>query len=345
MSTQTVLRLPQRDTWTRLTASSEAIPHANKHEVLVKVRSVSLNFRDIAIAISQYPFPVKENVIPGSDAAGDVFEIGEGVVDLEKGDKVVIAFDPSTLYGPIKSWGGGLGGPVDDVLREYISVPAHAVVKIPTASSLSYAQWASVVCTEATAWNSLYGPTPLRPGQTVLFQGTGGVSITGLILAKAAGAIKIITSSSDAKLEHVKKTYSVDHTINYKTTPAWAAEAQRITAGRGVDYILENGGSGTIKQSIVAIAYGGVISMIEFLSSAPQEEMPDVAGLALSKGAIVRGIMVATKQLLEEAVRFIGARDLQVPAEKTFRFDRGEVVRALDYLASGQHVGTVCIDF
>ena len=171
------------------------------------------------------------------------------------------------------------------------------------------------------------------------------MSITGLVLAKAAGATTIITSSSDEKLQHVKEKYGVNHVINYKKTPDWAAEAQRITGGRGVDYILENGGSGTIKQSLAAIAYGGIISVIGFLSAAPQDKMPDVATLAISKGAVVRGIMIGSKQLMEEAVQFIGAHNLAIPVEKTFKFGRNEVVEAFDYLASGQHVGKICIEF
>lgn len=171
------------------------------------------------------------------------------------------------------------------------------------------------------------------------------MSITGLVLAKAAGATTIITSSSDEKLQHVKEKYGVNHVINYKKKPDWAAEAQRITGGRGVDYILENGGSGTIKQSLAAIAYGGIISVIGFLSAAPQDEIPDVATLALSKGAVVRGIIIGSKQLMEEAVQFIGAHNLAIPVEKTFKFGRDEVVEAFNYLVSGQHVGKVCIEF
>ncbi|PWY67931.1 NAD(P)-binding protein [Aspergillus heteromorphus CBS 117.55] len=345
MSSQTVLRHTTRTTWDNLVSVQEPTPTAGKHEVLVKVRSVALNFRDIAISVGKYPFPVKEDVVPGSDAAGDIVCVGEGVAGFAEGDKVVVAFDLATAYGPIKGWGSGLGGPVDGVLREYIAVPAQAVVRVPEASTLSYAQWASVVCTGATAWNALYGNLPLRPGQSVLFLGTGGVSITGLVLAKAAGATTIITSSSDEKLAHVKAKYGVDHTINYKTTPNWAAEMNKITGGNGVNYILETCGSGTIKQSLEAIAYGGIISVIGFLSPAAQEEMPDVAGLVIGKGAVVRGIMIGSKQLLEEAVQFIGARDLAIPVEKTFAFGRDQVVEALGYLASGQHVGKVCIDF
>ena len=175
--------------------------------------------------------------------------------------------------------------------------------------------------------------------------GTGGVSITGLVLAKAAGATTIITSSSDEKLRLVKEKYGVDHTINYKTTPNWAAEVQKITHGKGVDYILETCGAGTIQQSIEAIAFGGIISVIGFLAQASQEAMPNVAALVICKGAVVRGIMIGSKQLLEEAVRFIGARNLPVPVEKTFQFGREQVVEAYQYLASGQHVGKVCIEF
>lgn len=168
---QTVLRLSARDSWDKLVQHQEAIPSAGKHEVLIKVRSVALNFRDIAISTGQYPFPVKDQVVPGSDAAGDIVEVGEGVCGLQQGDKVIVNFDLATTYGPLKSWHAGLGGPVDGVMREYFSVPAHAVVKIPESSKLSYAQWAGVVCTGVTVWNALYGNLPLRPGQSVLCLG------------------------------------------------------------------------------------------------------------------------------------------------------------------------------
>lgn len=166
-----------------------------------------------------------------------------------------------------------------------------------------------------------------------------------MVLARAAGATTIITSSSDEKLRFVQEKYGVDHTINYKKTPNWAAEVQKITGGNGVDYIIENGGSGTIKQSLEAVAFGGNISVIGFLSQAPQEEMPDVAGLALGKGAVVRGIMIGSKQLLDEAVRFFGSHNLDIPVEKTFSFSRDQVVDALKYMANGQHVGKVCIEY
>ncbi|KAJ1559992.1 hypothetical protein HK405_008628 [Cladochytrium tenue] len=321
----------------------EPVPSAiGAREVLVRVRAVALNYRDYAIVTSRYPFPVKDKVVPCSDAAGEVVQVGSGVRrSLAVGDFVIFSFDH--LYGPQINWHNGLGGPVDGVLRQYIVLPAEAVVKVPHGSNLTPAQWASLGCTGVTAWNSLYGNIPLKPGQTVLLQGTGGVSITGLILAKAFGATTIITSSSDEKLRLVKEKYGADYTINYKTTPDWASEALRITDGEGVDYIFKNGGVGTIKQSLTAIRMGGVISVIGFLAKIAQEDMPDVAALALAKGAVVRGITIGSTQLLEDVVNFVGKRLLPVPVERTFGFSRDEVVRAYEFLASGQHVGKVCI--
>ncbi|KAM0494474.1 hypothetical protein ACHAP8_008617 [Fusarium lateritium] len=326
MSSQTVFRLAHRNGFSGFQPRSEPIPSIDRHELLVKVRSVALNFRDIAISNSKYPFPVKDDVVPCSDAMGEVYDIGGAVEGFKKGDK-----------------NHGLGGPTDGVLQEYIRVPYQGAVKIPENSTLRDEQWAALVCTGATAWNSLFGLVPLRPGQTVLFQGTGGVSVTGLVLAKAAGAKTIITSSSDEKLDYVKKNFGVDHVINYKKNPDWAAEAKKLTGGVGVDYILENGGSGTIKQSIDAIKFGGIISVIGFLSQASQEEMPDVAGLALSKGCVVRGIIIASRQLLSEVVQFVGNHNLNIPVEKTFDFTQEGVVKALEYMTSGTHIGKVCI--
>ncbi|KAH0164032.1 NAD(P)-binding protein, partial [Aureobasidium melanogenum] len=341
---QKVFRLHSRTSHRAINLHEEEIPTPDKHEVLIKVKSVSLNFRDVAVSNGAYPFPVKEMVVPCSDACGEVVEAGCAVTNVGNGDLVVCTFDPTNLYGPQKNWENGLGGPVDGVLRQYVAVPASAVVKVPAGSGVLTASWASMVCTGVTAWNCLYGNVPLRPGQTVLFQGTGGVSMTGLQIAKNAGAITIVTSSSDSKLQFVKERFGAHHTINYKTTN-WAEETQKLTSGRGVDYIIENGGSGTIKQSLDAVAMGGIISVVGFLSAAAQEDMPDVAGLALSKGAVVRGITVGSTQLLEEAVRFFGANKIAIPVDKVFGSSHDQVMKAFEYLTSGSHVGKVCINF
>lgn len=153
----------------------------------------------------------------------------------------------------------------------------------------------------------------------------------------------IITSSSDEKLRHVQRTYGADYTINYKTHPEWSKEVLRLTGGHGADIIIENGGAGTIAQSLNAVAYGGIIAVIGFLAPCPQDKMPDVAGLALAKGAVVRGIMIGSKQQLEDVTRFVTSKSLALPVEKEFGFSRDEVVAAYNYLASGQHVGKICI--
>ncbi|PYI30579.1 NAD(P)-binding protein [Aspergillus indologenus CBS 114.80] len=258
-----------------------------KYEVLVKVHGVSLNYRDIGVATSLYPFPVKDNVV------------GEGVKNVTVGDHVIGNFDITNLFGPQLNWENGQGGPIDGVLREYVCIPAASAVQVPKETALSFCEWSTLVCTGVTAWNALYGNIPLR---------TGGVSITGLILAKAAGARTIVTSSSDEKLKRVQADYGVDEVVNYKTHPEWSKEVLRLTQGRGVDYIFENGGSGTIGESLNAVKMGGNISVIGFLSQADQAKMPDVAALALSKGAVVRGTTVGSTQLLQEVTRFVATR-------------------------------------
>ncbi|KAF2144777.1 uncharacterized protein K452DRAFT_349778 [Aplosporella prunicola CBS 121167] len=346
MPSQQVFRFTgNRQSYHDLQCIQEEIPTISNREVLIRVRAVALNYRDIIIAKSKYPFPVKDNLVPCSDAAGEIVEVGSSVTKaLAKGDTVIGTFDPTNLYGPQQTVVHALGGPVDGVLRQYIVLPAEAVVKVPATSSVSLAQWACLVGPGLTAWNALYGNNPLKPGQTVLFQGTGGVSMIGLVLAKAAGATTIVTSSSDDKLHHVKATYGADHLINYKTTPNWAAEALKITHGRGVDHVFDNGGAGTIKQSIEAITMGGHVAAIGFLAGIPQDEMPDVTMLAMGKAAIVRGILVGSTQMLEDLVRFVGERGLCLPVEKVFAFEREEVLKAYEYLESAQHVGKVCID-
>ncbi|KAK2755938.1 hypothetical protein FQN54_005734 [Arachnomyces sp. PD_36] len=341
---QTVIRLDKERTSVRnLKAYKEDIPKPTKYEVLMKVHGVSLNYRDIAIATSVYPFPVKDNVIPCSDAAGVVVEVGEGVKDIAVGDHVIATLDFTNLFGPQEGWLNGQGGPVDGVLREYLAVPGASAVKFPKESPQSFAEWSTLVVTGVTAWNALYGNVPLKPGQIVLCQGTGGVSVTGLILAKAAGATVVITSSSDEKLEHVKSKYGADFTVNYKKYPEWSKEVLRLTGGEGVDYVLENGGSGTIAQSIDVVKQGGNVSVIGFLSPAEQSKMPDVASLALAKGAVVRGITGGSTQLLQEVTRLVARQGLRLPVEREFEFTQEEVVKAYEHVLSGTHIGKVCI--
>lgn len=170
MSSQTVFRLASRDGFDGLQAFTEPIPTVDKYEVLVKVRSVALNYRDVAIATSTCPLPVKDQVIPCSDMAGEVAKVGGLVNGFSVGDSVLAPLNPSLLYGPLKDASDTFGGPKDGMLREYIALPAYAIIKLPR-SSHSFTQWAAMVCTGSTVWNAFIGNTPLKPGDTVLLLG------------------------------------------------------------------------------------------------------------------------------------------------------------------------------
>lgn len=176
-----------------------------------------------------------------------------------------------------------------------------------------------------------------------LLQSTGGVSLCGLLLARAAGCTTIITSSSDEKLKEIKEKYGVDYTINYKTNPNWDEEALKITNGRGVDVILENGGAGTIAKSLNAIKVGGLIALIGFLSAGESPENPNVALLALKKGCIVRGILVGPREQTEQLMNLIDQRKLKPPVTKVFNYDLESVKKAYQYIQSQTHIGKICI--
>lgn len=365
MPQQTVFRFPTRNTFEDLASFQEETPKPLHHEVLIKVRAVSLNSRDCQIATSKYPFAIKDRVVPGSDAAGDIVEVGDGVHEFAKGDRVVVCFDYTRFYGPAKHViAYQSGGGVDGVMAQYIVRPASAVVKIPAGSPQTYSELASLVCTGVTAWNALYGNNPLIPGQVVLVQGklipehclflrfnadqvenpgTGGTAMTALVLAKAAGATTIITSSSDEKLNFVNEHFNPDHCINYSKTPDWASEAVRLTGGKGVNHIVEIGGSGTIEQSLSAIARGGVISIIGYLAQGDSLKISDMLLLTLGKEAVVRGIQIGPKNMLDDLVAFVTGRQLRFHIGKEFGFTRAEIVAAYDALASGKNIGKVCI--
>lgn len=313
-----------------------------KNEVLLKIKAVSLNYRDFAVSNGTYPMPIKDNVIPGSDAAAEVVQVGSGVTDLEVGDRVITNFDPENLYGQQKSFTTSFGAPKDGVLSQYKILPSFAVNKLPKDSHLTDEEAACLVCTGVTAWNSLYGTADkFIAGQTVLMLGTGGVSITTLILAKAAGAVTIITSSSDEKLKYVKEKWGVDYTINYKTNPDWEKEVLNITHGEGADFVIENGGSGTIMKSMAAAKVGGQVLSVGFLQQA--KELPDVLPLLLLRSIRLRGIAVGSKQLAEELIRFVHAKKLRMPVEQTFGFSTDQVHEAYAKLESQSHIGKLVI--
>lgn len=337
-------RINDRTSHRNLERKLEALPTIRDHEVLIQVHGVTLNSRDLQICDGWYPLPdVKPDLVPCSDGAGIVVAVGAGVTSIRVGDRVITNFSLDHPYGLAKDTSLSLGGSVDGMLRQYAAMPANSVVKVPEGCKLDFVELASLVVTGTTAWNALYGCVPLRPGQRVLVQGTGGVAIAALQFAKAAGAVTIVTSSSDDKLKFVKEKLDADHTINYSKTPDWAEEALRITNGDGVDYIIENGGAGTIGQSLNAVAPGGTIAVIGYLAPIKQEDMPNVAMEALIKGCIVRGVQVGSHQQTTEMVQFVSRLNVQPHIDRTFGFEPEEVVGAFSYLATSKQVGKVGI--
>ncbi|OQD99132.1 hypothetical protein PENSOL_c007G10653 [Penicillium solitum] len=235
-------------------------------QILVRIKAVSLNWRDGIIAMGTYHFPGPDALVPGSDGAGIVEEVGDGVTEWKVGDRVLANFTQDHIAGRLNAQTllSQLGGEIQGLLGEYFIFPKTGVVQIP--DYLSFEEASCLPCAALTAWNALYGLVPIRPGQTVLLQGTGGVSAFGLQITHAAGAATIVTSSSDDKLLKAKQL-GATHTINYRQNPDWAAETKRITNGHGVDHIIEIGGTLTLQESFDAIAMHGLINCIGHITN------------------------------------------------------------------------------
>ncbi|WP_441319124.1 zinc-dependent alcohol dehydrogenase family protein [Hymenobacter volaticus] len=233
-------------------------PTARDHEVKIRVQAVSLNFRDWALANGWFGYPgEKLPFIPFSDAAGLVSEVGASVTKFKVGDRVAVNFFPDWHDGAFSATktARSLGGSTDGVLAEYVCFPEAAVTKVP--DSFSFEEAAAFPCAGVTAWHALVVQGQLQPTDTVLLQGTGGVSIFGLQIAKLLGAQVIITSSSDEKLTQAQ-ALGADHLINYKQTPNWEDQVRELTAGEGVTHVLEV--AGQLARSIKALKAGAASS-------------------------------------------------------------------------------------
>jgi len=312
-------------------------PKPAYRQVLVKVAACSLNFRDLGIVRGTYRVPVPDNIVPLSDGAGEVVEVGGGVRRVKAGDKVAGCF--------FQRWSGGepvpdvhataLGGGIDGMLAEYVVLEEDGVVKIP--AHLSLEEGATLPCAAVTVWHAMMEHAKLIAGQTVLLQGTGGVSIFGLQLARAMGIQAVITSSSDDKLAKAKKL-GANHTVNYKTTPDWEKSAMEFTGGRGVDHVVEVGGQGTLTRSFGALRVGGKISMIGNLGGAATELNP---GLIMGRRANVQGISVGSTQMFEALNRALAANAIKPVIDKVFGFD--DAIAAYKHMAAGAHFGKIVI--
>lgn len=318
------------------------IPELGDWDCLVQIQAVSLNYRDLVITQGKYPFPYKMPVVPCSDGAGFILAVGKNVTEFKVGDQVCTLFNQLHLAGDItpRINATGLGGAYDGTLRQFGVFPEHGLVAAP--SNLSPSEAGTLTCAPLTAWNALYGlgSKALKPGQTVLTQGTGGVSIAAVQFAVAAGANVIATTSSDDKAELLRKLGATT-VINYKTTPNWGEVAKSASPDQaGVDHIIEVGGPGTIEQSIKAIKMQGVISLIGFLGGQDAEKESLALG-ALLNSFIIRGILIGSRQEFQAMNRAIDANNIHPIVDKIFTFD--QVKEAYQYLLDQKHIGKVVI--
>ncbi|MBR1285916.1 NAD(P)-dependent alcohol dehydrogenase [Bradyrhizobium sp. AUGA SZCCT0177] len=312
-------------------------PEPGPGQVVVRMRAASLNYRDLITVQGQggaYRLPL----IPFSDGAGEIVAVGPGVSRVSVGNRVCPMFFQSWFDGGPSASGRrlALGGTRPGVLQELLLLDAEGVTRIP--DHLTFAEAATLPCAALTAWRALFDEARLRPGQTVLVQGTGGVSIFALQFAKLAGATVIVTSSSDEKLERAK-ALGADHTINYRAVAEWG-KAAADWAGGGVDHIVEVGGKDTFQQSLEAARVGGTILVIGVLSGFSQQvSIPTL----FSKNLHVIGLSVGSRRMFENMAAAIGQNRLKPVIDRTLGFT--EVPDALRLMQQAGHFGKITIAF
>jgi len=331
---------PQLGSFDNLVVQDAPVGAPKANEVLVKTHAVSLQFRDLLIASGKYPGNMPPNLVPCSDMAGEVIAVGEDVKELKVRDRVCANFLQDKIHNDSPG-DEGLGGAVHGVLTEYRTFPAQSLVAIP--DHLSYEEASTLPCAALTAYNALLsGFEPLKAGDTVLVQGTGGVSIFALQFSIASGATVIATSSSDEKLKIASKL-GAKHVINYKTTPNWAAEVMKLTNDVGVDRVIEVAGNATLQQSIGSVKKGGSIDIIGLLGGLGDVPPVDIIGPCIFKRLNIRGISIGSVVQFKNMNRLISANieTTRPIIDKVFGFDEAKAAYA--HLASQAHVGKVII--
>jgi NADPH:quinone reductase-like Zn-dependent oxidoreductase len=304
-------------------------------DVRVRVRAVSLNYRDLMVARGSKKRA--RRIVAASDGAGEVAAVGSEVTRVKPGERVAAAFFPTWLDGPFveSCHANALGGSLDGMLAEEVVLPETAWVKIPP--RFSFEQASTLPCAGVTAWHALFEATRLRPGETLLVQGSGGVSIFGLQLARAAGAKVIATSSSADKRARLEQLGAFV-TIDYKADARWGESARTLTAGSGVDLVIEVGGAGTFDQSVQALRYGGTMSLLGILAGT---QGPINTYAIFHKNLHVHGVYVGSVAMFERLVHALDACAIEPIIDTVFPF--AEARKAYDHLANGRHFGKVVI--
>jgi NADPH:quinone reductase-like Zn-dependent oxidoreductase len=311
-------------------------PKPGPSDVLVRIRAAALNYRDHAIITGKYRYGLDRDTIPCSDAAGEVVAVGASVTRFKVGDRVVPTFFQVWIDGAPPKNRAALGAPLDGTLAEYISLHEDGWVAMP--KSLSFEEAATLPCAGPTAWNALMAAgTRIKPGDTVLCLGTGGVSMFALQFARAAGARVIVTSSSDEKIQRAKSLGASDG-VNYKTHPDWDKEVLALTGGRGVDCVIENGGMGTLARSMQCVGWGGKVALIGVLSGPAGNANPHDL---MFKNASLQGIGVGSRALLEQLIQAVEINRIKPVIDKVFPFD--QAADAFRLQASGNFLGKIAI--
>ncbi|HUA66400.1 MAG TPA: NAD(P)-dependent alcohol dehydrogenase [Alphaproteobacteria bacterium] len=311
-------------------------PKAGPGQIVVRVRAVSLNYRDIMVLTGRYG-EMRLPIIPLSDGAGEIVAIGEGVTRWKPGDRVAGLFFQGWQTGPPRREVAhtALGGEVDGMLAESVALSENGAIAIPP--HMSFAEAATLPCAGLTAWHALVTAGNVSADETVLLQGTGGVSMFALQFAKMHGARVIITSSSDEKLARAK-TAGADETINYRSTPEWEKEVYRLTGKAGVDHVVEVGGQNTFAKSLASLKPGGQVHIVGGLSGFTSE-IPLIAMIV--KSAVVRGISVGSCDMFEAMNRALTLHKTKPVIDRSFEFH--DAAAAYQYLQSGKHFGKVVI--
>ena len=310
-------------------------PQPKAGEVLVHWRATSLNFHDYLVGIGG--IPVENGRVPMSDGAGEVVAVGEGVSTWKACDKVVSLFFPNWLGGkPSATATQAISGDTTDgFAREYSCIDAESLTRMP--NNYTFEEAATLPCAGLTAWRALMVEGNLQAGDSVLVQGTGGMSIFALQLAKAAGAYVYATSSSDEKLERLK-ALGADEVFNYRTDENWGKTIAERSGG--VDHVLDVGASATIKHSMDAVAVGGHIALIGVLGGMTAELMLPQLILGHVK---LSALAVGSKEMQEKMIAAIEVNDVHPVLDKTFAFD--QLAQAFEHQASGSHFGKIVVRY
>lgn len=312
-------------------------PKPKSGEVLVRIRAVSLNYRDLGTTRRERPgnLPLPFSVC--SDGAGEVVALGDSVTKWKVGDRVMPTFFQDWPSGGMSRevMKSALGGAMSGVLSERVALSEQGLVRIPDA--LSYEQAATLPCAGVTAWNALISQGRLKAGETVLTLGTGGVSIFALQFARMHGARVIITSSSDEKLQRARDL-GADETINYKTNPDWERRVLELTGKNGVDHVIELGGAGTLQKSLETVRYGGRISLIGVLTGFEGTVNP---WPVIARSVTLQGIYVGSRAMFEEMTKAVALNALKPVIDRVFEF--GDARAAFDEMASASHFGKLVI--